>query len=231
MKRNFIALLLTLVLILCSTVGYAYEIGDIVQFGRYPQVELSTREQMNITLGKKTMPTEPISWIVLDVKNDILLLLSEKVITKAFSSEWDCEAPWLKSGMPEWLNGEMLQYLTKSERTAIVERYKKDTDSMDWFFLLNADEVEKYLINSSVNSEHTLAVSTDYAFFVRGVTYNLKDKTTNWWLRSADGTPTAVLNGKIAGKNHGFSSIYSGIGVRPAVWVSSTSLFALNLLD
>ena len=71
--------------------------GDYVLFGSY--------EQDN----EKANGAEPIEWIVLDAKDDKILVLSRYVLDKKAFNETDKQVSWAQSTVRKWLNDDFLK--------------------------------------------------------------------------------------------------------------------------
>lgn len=127
-------------------------IGDVVYFGRFEQD------------GNKNNKKEPIEWIVLDKKEDEVLLLSKHLlVAKEFHSVkseeniWDLKVSWADSSVRTWLNGGFLQRsFSDKERSTIVTSklttknnpdmdIEGGPDTEDKVFLLSYEEALAYL--------------------------------------------------------------------------------------
>lgn len=207
-----------------------YHVGDIVTFGSY--------EQDN----KLNNGSEEIKWIVLDVKDQSILLLSKDVLDAyRFNNSW-AEITWDDSGIREWLNdtfyynafslSEQLKIqsaFASADRNPYFSHLDPGSSTLDKVFLLSVDEVESYIPNTAKRG----ASATDYArshgaFISKSYTVNGRG-TAWWWLRSPGGyqgvgykSYAAIIDGSGAVSGHEvYNSGYDGSvgGVRPAIWI------------
>jgi len=116
-------------------------IGDIITFGHY--------EQDNDTTNGK----EPITWRVLDKKNDAgqYLIISEKALDVQSYNTTPISIMWEKSTLRSWLNGYAASYNT------VVTSYSSD-NFIDAAF--TAEEKAK-IVSSSVPAHKNPSYSTD----------------------------------------------------------------------
>ena len=190
--------------------------GDTVFFGAY--------EQDNNTSNGK----EDIKWLVLDKKDDAVLVISKHVLEdKSFGRNDDT---WETCSLRKWLNGDFINDAFSPEEQSKLQitnvsadkNPKFDVDSgnatMDKVFLLSVAEVEKYFISdeSRIADLHS-AVSNEYY-------------SDRWWLRTSGVSfdtygKTYYRYGAVCIGNTGVVS-YGGNpadninGVRPAMWIS-----------
>ena len=186
--------------------------GDTLTFGRYPQTASGDDET-------------PIEWIVLDVEDDKLLVISKKVLSRCSFSMHN-PATWWVSNAKNWLNKDFYdQAFTVAEKSSIKEtivspdpnpNYNtyQGKESKDRIFLLSVSEAEKYFSSDEKRS----AEPTKY---VELINYG-GASSGNWWLRTSgkDEEHNACVNsnGRI---------VYDGIrssywvenGIRPAMWI------------
>lgn len=187
--------------------------GDVVAFGSYQQDSSS---------GNK----EDVRWVVLEVKDGHALLLSEEALdTMAadWSSSDSTESTWGNSSVRGWLNTTFLGAFDQSELDAVdtVAHGRWDTGSgnaiHDLVFLLSSDEVASYVSDSVA-----VAGATDYAKAQGANTF--ENDAANWWLRDVDVSDGSAHFANVlydgAVNEDGYSADTSGIGIRPAVWVS-----------
>ena len=195
-----------------------YVAYDIVEFGEYEG--------------------ETIKWMVLDDKDDSLLLLSEKIIE---GSKEELTVEWVNSPIRRWLNNDFYQNaFNTTEQKAIKENVNGNgygnpiysyissgTDTRDKIFLLSYEEV--------INTEYGF---DEYSFATdemrrAGVTPHAKDNGVfvsmdepfpgngYWWLRTAGKTNKRVAcvtaTGVVYAAGYNLDE-YDG-GIRPAMWV------------
>ena len=187
------------------------EIGDVVEFGSYPQTSSSS--------------PQAIRWIVLAVEDGRAFLLSEECLDamamyRSLPSSGD--ATWADSLIRDWLNDDFLDdAFSESEQNSIFKTrtgYDGSESLDDQVFLLSADDVDLYL-----ESSWRVANATTYAQS-RGASSFDDDGAANWWLRdsSTAGSSGSFLNVFYDGTidDIGYPATKSDIAVRPALWVS-----------
>lgn len=191
--------------------------GDTVSFGKYEQ-------DYDTSNGK-----EDIKWLVLDKKDDAVLVISKHVLEdKSFGRNDDT---WETCSLRKWLNGDFITDAFSPEEQSKLQITNVSADknpyysmvdsgnaTMDKVFLLSAPEAEKYFTSDEARKADIYSsVSNEYHY-------------DSWWLR----TPGAALGAD--GKTYQrFGSMYIGSigsisfagnsgnaknGVRPAMWIS-----------
>ena len=125
------------------------KVGSIVQFGKY--------EQDNVTNNGM----EPVEWIVLEKKENALLVISKNGLDCKRYNETDACVTWESSSMRIWLNNSFLCEAFSNEElnniAAITvkagENLKYDTnpvtDTQDRVFLLSMSEAESFFGSDS----------------------------------------------------------------------------------
>ena len=128
-----------------------YEKYDIVKFGHYMQDKM----------GKKL----PVDWIVLDKKDDKVLLFSKYILDLQNFNDKYVETSWAECSLRKWLNDEFYNTaFSNEERKQILETINKnkgykefpfyDTkdseDTVDKVFLLSQDEINMYFKNGGI---------------------------------------------------------------------------------
>jgi hypothetical protein len=160
---------------------YSLAKGDIIVFGR---------QQFN--------------WLVLDVKDDKALLITESIITRRrFDSDSNV---WESSEIRRYLNEDFYNAFSAFDKehiaeTTVITPYGETT--IDKIFLLSEDEAERYFSDNNA----------------RIPSYGQK-----WWLRSGGHRPhhAAIVGayGEIGG-DYFFEAVdNSEIEVRPALWLN-----------
>lgn len=191
-------------------------IGSIVTFGNY--------EQDN----DPEDGYEPLEWVVLDQKEDRILLLSRYVIDgKRYHSVY-ADITWENCDLRDWLNHEFFRTaFSEKQQEQIIETDVKNSDNKkydiyggndtcDHVFLLSLEEVGKY---TGSNRERK-AIATKYAQ-EQGVWSNKDDESAYWCLRSpGSSTNCAAYVHDYGGVDElGYSVGDDTDGVRPALWV------------
>lgn len=191
--------------------------GNTITFGQYEQ-------DNNFSNG-----TEPIDWLVLDVKEDGQVLVISKMAL-------DCQpyhasktaVTWESSTLRQWLNGVFYNTAFDADERAQIELtevtaepnpYYNTTagsNTNDKLFLLSLDEVSEYLPYDSAR----ICNATQYAI-KQGAYVNPTTGGSWWWLRSPgiSSYDAASINsdGSI---DYDDGSVDSAKGtVRPAMWI------------
>lgn len=121
-----------------------YEKYDTVKFGRYYQ-------------GKFGYKKKSIDWIVLEKKEDRVLLMSKYILDCKFmmgiidGNRWRDVYTWTNSFGRKWLNSDFLDIaFNNNEKEKIIEvqlKNKYEGKTNDKVFLLNEEEFRKYFKN------------------------------------------------------------------------------------
>lgn len=202
-----------------SSVASATETVDrTVFFGSY--------EQDNITENG----AEPIEWIVLDVQDDQMLLISRLNLDLCNFNEEYTDVTWENSTLRAWLNdGFMNKAFTASEQAVICNVnlanednpvYQTDggNSTVDKVFVLSISETDQYF-----GADGDRQADTSEYCKTQGA-YPNSDFGTSWyWLR----TPGYAGNyfTFISGNGHRFicgnTVHHAANAVRPAIWIST----------
>ena len=198
-----------------------YYVGDYITFGTY--------EQDNDTSNGK----EDIEWLVLDKRNDRILVISKYALDcQAYNEEYE-DITWEDCTLRSWLNDEFLcsafsEYERAMIPTVTVEAHANplyDTDpgydTQDKVFLLSIDEANEYFDSY----EERICNATEYAE-AQGV-YTWEYDSTNmrscwWWLRSPGFSQSFAACVDFDGiVNYDGGSVNGvDVAVRPAIWIS-----------
>ena len=135
---SFLAALLTLLTVFAST-GAADppSVHDTVYFGSFPQTADGN--------------AEPLKWLVLEVRDDKALIITEKVID-AMDFAPGAPAYWENSVLRAWMNGPFVSAaFTEEEQELLIPTEIRDEDesmnptvTTDIFFALSREEAERY---------------------------------------------------------------------------------------
>lgn len=199
-----------------------YNIGDIITFGHYEQ-------DSNTANGKET-----VDWIVLDVQEDSLLVISRYGLDgQQYDSTGSNKVTWETCTLRAWLNSSFINNaFSPDEQNRIIESYVKadinsahperaaGNDTYDKIFLLSTAEAEYYFSSDASR----VMEPTSYALS-RGVTYcNNKDNQGYgywWWLRSpgrdADYAALVFPEGKVDYTGYHYNDTENA--VRPVMWI------------
>lgn len=150
-------------------------------------------------------------WIVLEIEDDRLMLLSKECLTSAAGIRTDPfdtnGGSWAGSSLRAWLNGEFLtDTFTEDEIAQIQTTYlvtSGSDDTEDQVFLLSKDEVEGYF---PTRDERIVTVESG--------------GTRGWWLRDECSSATAYYvdqYGQISFCGYSFD----GLCIRPAIWIQN----------
>jgi len=156
-------------------------------------------------------------WRVLEIKTDMMLVVSEKILSTRAYNTVDEAITWERSEMRRYLNGEFYNTFSTDDKNRIIDtkiinsdnpKYNTagGNDTIDKIFLLSLDEAERYFADNSARTTLT----------------NEGDES-HWWLRSPGCEPTTAAyveyDGVISyGYGH-WSGVSSVGGVRPAMWL------------
>lgn len=184
------------------------QIGEYVRFGKFEQTSLFDGEEF-------------IDWKVLDKKDNMILVVSDRALTRSLFSEDDSgESTWADSTIRRYLNSEFI-----SEAFTIEEQNRLQTVSLsdefvydgemhtapitqDKVFLLSYNEVENYMLSDGaecIASNRVVENIYDESVIV----------TVSWALRSPE---FVVSQDGVIKRTFDFygSSMY----IRPAMWIS-----------
>lgn len=182
-----------------------YQEGDVVLFGSY--------EQNNICSDG----AEPIEWIVLDVKSDRILLLSQYALDSERYHYRKESVSWDTCSVRDWLNTTFYkEAFTCSEQRSILSSGTSVYD--DYVFLLSDVEAETYL----PRAKDRICKATVY-----GSCQNVYVNPTtggSWWLLRTtgdDGSKFAMSVNSDGTIDYNGGHVESDRGtVRPAIWVN-----------
>lgn len=153
-----------------------------------------------ITFGKYA---RPIEWTVLSKDDKRLLVITKEPLTeKKFEDEFgDGYTSWGACTLYRWLNGQFLNSaFNAEEKSMLLDIYGK-------VFILSAEEVKSYMPSLS-----------EREFGKKWWTRTLVDRIGISGRKYADAVVIIDDNGAIY--SDGYSIDYSGIYVRPALWIS-----------
>jgi len=202
-----------------------YSLGNTLIFGTYEQ-------DNNIENGK-----EKILWRIINVEEDRVLLLSEKVLdAHAYGPPGplaECIV-WEDSIIREWLNGYFYDTaFTANEKNSIEKTLLENNlhhywrgrpggnNTLDNVFILCVEQAIAYL-NHETNRQF-LSEATKFA--LNKEVYNADNKYAAWWLRS----PGFAIDNYYATVTPDGEFITDGVpghdnqmGVRPAIWLKKS---------
>ena len=182
-----------------------YQEGDVVLFGSYGQNNI------------RSDGAEPIEWIVLDVKSDRILLLSQYALDSERYHYRKESVSWDTCSVRDWLNTTFYEEaFTCSEQRSILSSGTSVYD--DYVFLLSDVEAETYL----PRAKDRICKATVY-----GSCQNVYVNPTtggSWWLLRTtgdDGSKFAMSVNSDGTIDYNGGHVESDRGtVRPAIWVN-----------
>lgn len=195
--------------------------GDTLMYGLYEQ-------DNNLQNGK-----EPISWLVLSVEGNRVLLLSDKCLDAQPYNSGAGLFTWETCSLRSWLNNDFYNTsFSNDERNRVLDTRLDNTDALgeignsnggnetnDRVFLLSWYEFDQYL-----NDDQRRAVPTEYARARYYSMYNqyTEDGSNNWWLRStgySEYGDILILSDGYPYVSGDFQDLGGGL-IRPALWIS-----------
>ncbi len=206
------------------------KVGDYITFGAY--------EQDNDTSNGK----EPIEWLVLDNKDDKVLVISKYALDSQPYNEEGEEVTWETCTLRSWLNNEFVNVAFTAEEksqiptTTVIaedsEEYGTDAgkDTQDKVFLLSIGEAEKYFSSAEARGCKPTAYAEAQGLWITteedAETYGIESKYFGncwcWWLRSPgfnQYNASAVLyEGSVSGYDCDVD--IDDWAVRPAMWIN-----------
>lgn len=172
----------------------------------------------NISLGEKVSfgkyEGEDLVWKILDIQDNKLLLLSDKVID-AIPYSRPGEAIWDRCYMKTWLNKIFYNNSFGNEKKIICPTcLNKESGLADRVFILNSVETIKYLKSDS----DRICFPTSHA--MKKMNMSSLDACA-WWLRVSDKNvyADAITNNGRLYRNTEKVEAYANWGVRPAMWI------------
>jgi len=179
------------------------------------------------------------NWLVLEVKDDKALLLSEQVIETRRYHNTLTDITWSECAIRKYLNTEFLESFSIEDRNRILDtkvvtndnpwyKIKGGEDTVDKVFLLSLEELVKHFgdsgrLNNRRGQEHWF--SDQYS--QSRIAYNKAGTASWWWLRSPGirtYSAAGVRNDGDVDVNGGLVYHHSvGGGVRPALWLNLES--------
>ena len=206
----------------CINCGYqlnnnTYKTGDIISFGKYPLYSNDKTEQ-------------PIKWKVIDVKDDKMLIITEKCIEAKMFHEEKGPITWENCSLRKWLNNDFFAIaFSKEEQGKILLSELKNEDNgpfnisganvpntKDKIFILSKQEAYKYF-DSDLERQSKV---TDHAKD-NGADYDILYGNGRWWLRTTYqqlGIAFAVLFLGRVGEFGYYLNDEDGC-IRPTMWI------------
>lgn len=209
--RRFYSLLVLLILLMPLTAG-----AETMLFGSYEQDH-----------HPENGP-EPISWLILDTREDRMLLLSEYALDcRQYHTKYNNSTFYETCALRSWLNDIFyMEAFNEEEQKKILQTTlsnprkkgyasKDGPDTEDNVFLLSFEEVEQYL----PTKKDRVCYATPYA-----VAQGVRTKSTTacpWWLRTSGRRQHHAACVTLDGGYYDYFDITCPTnGIRPAVWVT-----------
>ena len=186
-------------------------VGDCVFFGSYEQ-------DNDITNGD-----EDIEWLVLEVEDDRMLVISKYALDyKRYNekNEKNANATWETCSLRKWLNTDFInQAFDKVEKEHILVTAVANQGDVteDKVFLLSISEVKQYFKNDDERGCEPSAKAKQNGVYVT------RNGNCGWWLRSVR-TSTWENCAHYVGpggsvSEEGYDAYNGNYGVRPAMWI------------
>ena len=189
------------------------QVGDVIQFGVYPQDESGTE-------------TDPIEWVVIEIKDDKALLLCKYAIDcQKFNNEAK-SATWERCSLRKWLNNTFFKNAFSVKERSRVQMTLVNSDNnqnyktaagnstRDKVFLLSIKEVKQYL----KKTEYRKCKETDYCYEMGAYK---KDDNCYWLLRTPgyDSSYIAFVDSDGYINYNGISVNHNRYAIRPALCI------------
>lgn len=199
-----------------STIDKNAQVGDYITFGSY--------EQDNDTSNGK----EPIEWLVLDVQEGRVLVISKYGLDAKRYNEEITEVTWETCTLRKWLNNEFINKAFTSEEKAKIPTVTVSADAnpsystdpgnatQDKVYLLSINELNKYFSSDSAR----VCEPTKYAV-ANVADVNIDIINSCWWLRSprdCQYDAAIVADGSVF--DHNYDVGMDCVAVRPAMWIT-----------
>jgi hypothetical protein len=191
-------------------------VGGSVYFGSY--------EQDN----KKANGKEEIKWLVAEIKDNRMLLVSDNVLDRMPYNTVEKKVTWNDSSLRKWLNTVFIEEAFSLEEQARIPSVKISNlnnpefgtkggrDTNDKVFLLSIEEFGRYMSDDGLKG---FAKWSAYAWKQQGQVI----LGSAWWLRSPgeDETKAAGVNSinRLLTKGNVVNEI-DDAGVRPVIWLN-----------
>lgn len=175
-----------------EAINLYYSLGDFKD-SKLRIEQISNRLADGDTLYFGTFNDNPITWKILKIESDKMLLLAEKPIAQKPFTDDIKKVTWETSYLRTWLNEEFIDSFSIEQQNQIISTDTGDVN--DKVFLLSVDEMDEL-------SDTVLFKTTD-----------------EWWTRTFtdNGVMYSSATGWVVAEG---DLIVRDKGVRPAVWIS-----------
>lgn len=179
--------------------------GDYVDFGEFTQ----TSDDSGLMAD--------INWLVLAREENRILVLSRLALNSMGFHAENVDVTWKDCTLRSWLNEEFYPLAFSDEEKAMVALTDlEDEGTQDRVFLLNVEEVEKYLPNKPDRWLDPTLYAVKQGAWQHDNTYRCW-----WWLRtSGEKSAEAIFVGTEGTIQYTGGFVYRyAITVRPAMWI------------
>ena len=176
----------------------AYDKFGVVAKGDY--IELGSYELDGNTSNGK----ENIDWLVLDVKDGKMLLISKYILNdREYHPEYPVDS-WRSSSLYNWLNNEFFNTVFLEQEKQVI------TESLEGkLFLLSTDEANTYF--DSYDARECTEYNSTYG--------------CSWWLRSLSSENwCADIVSDYGSIDDGANIVWEDHGIRPAMWIDLSKI-------
>ena len=199
--------------------------NDIVTFGCFEQD------------GNTENGAEDMEWVVLDRRNDRVLLLSKYVLSCMPYNNENAYLTWEECSLRDWLNNEFIvATFSDADRQLLVEVKNKNdgsnkfetdggNDTLDTVFLLSTEEASAYFHEEDARLMNGMGEPTQVAIS-QGISLTDEEGAETvyspWWLRGPGVYQNSAAFVETDGTVYENGAILDNAdfcGVRPAVWV------------
>ncbi len=199
--------------------------NDVVTFGSFEQD------------GNTENGAEDLEWVVLDRRNDRVLLLSKYVLACMPYNNENAYLTWEECSLRDWLNDEFIvAAFTDTDRQLLVEVKNKNNgnnkfetdggnDTLDTVFLLSTEEASAYFHEEDARLMNGMGEPTQVAIN-QGISITDEEGAETvyspWWLRGAGVYQNSAAFVETDGTVYENGAILDNTnfcGVRPVVWV------------
>ena len=183
-------------------------VGETMTFGNYPQ---------------SGEDPEPIEWIVLDVQDEKVLLVSKYALDARPFGNADKTVTWETSPLRFWLNGEFRKTAFSEDEQMWIDLVEVSTPTFtseiktkDKLFILSRDEIMKYWPDAADRKAEPTQYAIEGGLNRLSIAYGY----CSWWVRGK--VPVDHSLGRIYynGELYNEPSYDSAFGVRPAFWLN-----------
>ena len=183
------------------------------------------------------------NWRVVNVQDDKVLLISDKVIEAKMYHDKHENTAWVNCSIRKYLNGDFYNTFSEAEKSQILET-RLPSYNNPWFgtdggkytndnvFLLSIEEVVTYFGDGGQlrdkNQNTKYFINDDFNNNRKAV--NIKGESSCWWLRSPGNSLSfascvttdgrIAVSGDFVNRGDGFN-----IGIRPAMYVDIQSFY------